>query len=131
MQLCVAFLLSPLASIFIIEIFPIIKLERHNKVKKIPKFSQTVLKRCSRDEQLVICIEIFQSLIQQTFLVLQPVSFVNHQTGPVQGTQLRLVLQHYLIGCQQGIELGPPVPWMDPLLGPDEYYYYYFFIIIS
>lgn len=37
-------------------------------------------------------------------VVLQPVCFIHHQTGPLYGAQHRLVNGDQLIGCEQDVE---------------------------
>merc|ERR1711884_959702 len=116
----VPLLFRSFTAVLIIEILPVIKFERHDEMEKVPELRETVLQRRTSDQQLVVRVERHEGLIEQALVVLESVRLVNHQTGPVEGAQLGLVLQHDLVGGQQRVELGPPVAGVDPLLGPDD-----------
>jgi len=91
-QFGVAPLFSPTRPVLLIELLPAGKLQRHQEVEQGPQLLQRVLQRRPGDENLVVRIEGEEGLIEEGLLVLEPVGLVNHEDGPGQGAQLRLVL---------------------------------------
>jgi hypothetical protein len=92
-QLGIAALLSPTRPVLLIELLPAGKLQRHQEVEQGPQLLQRILQRRPRDENLVVRIEGEEGLIEEGLLVLEPVGLVNHEDGPGQRAQLRLVLE--------------------------------------
>ena len=92
MQLGIAALLCPTRPVLLIELLPAGKLQRHQEVEQGPQLLQGVLQRGAGDENLVVRIEGEEGLIEEGLFVLEPVGLVNHEDGPGQGAQLRLVL---------------------------------------
>ena len=91
-------------------------LVRHDEVQKTPQFFKAVLQRCSSDQESVVRVEILERFVQQGIVILQPVGFVHHQTGPADGTQEGLVLQQDFVCRQQSVELEPLVARVAPLV---------------
>ena len=68
----------------------------------------------------MVSVELLQGLVEQRVLVLEAVSLVNHEGGPGDGVEDVLVLEQDLVGGDQGVELGPLVAGVDPLLGAED-----------
>ena len=73
---------------------------RHNEVQQSPQFLERVLQRRAGHQQPVVGVEVLQTLVQQRVVVLEPMSLVNNQAGPVQVSQevLRNITQVSLPG---------------------------------
>jgi len=118
-------------------------------VQQGPQLLQGVLQRRPGDQQPVVGLEVHHGLVEQGVVVLQPVSLVHADEGPVHVAQERLtehrrvvtctgnmrrqrrprsragggatdlVFQENLIRREEDVELQPLAVAVDPLVSPD------------
>ena len=85
-------------------------------MQQTPQLLEAVLQRRSGNQQPVIGVKLFERLVQQRVVVLEPMRLVDHQTGPADGAQKRLVLQQNLVRRQERVKLKSFVSGMTPLV---------------
>ena len=69
-------------NVFTFEVFPRFECVGIEKVKKTPEFFEGVLQRCAGNEESLIRVELYQSLVQQRIVIFQPMRLVHGQVRP-------------------------------------------------
>ena len=67
----------------------------------------------------MIRVEIFEGLVEERVVVLEPMGFVHHEAGPADRAQKGFVFEQDLVGGEQGVEFEPLVARMAPLVLAD------------